>query len=174
MDLEFLPPELRRIDLIVGEVLVLPLAEGERPPGGTLGLIDYRLGGKVSQRIQSGELTGALGEVVSLPLRPKLAVDRALIIGVGQPGTLNPSVLAGLIDLIAHELLQLGARRAVVELPGRASGEIDVDVAIDVLFERVGGAPEFDTWTLLENASDVRKLTRRLRPVRTNRWGARS
>jgi hypothetical protein len=48
MELRFAVAELRKLDLAVSEVLALPLAEGEKPPRGVAGLIDYRLVGALS------------------------------------------------------------------------------------------------------------------------------
>ena len=38
LDLKYVTPDLRRLDLFVGEVLVVPIATDERPPRGAAGL----------------------------------------------------------------------------------------------------------------------------------------
>ena len=83
MDLRFITPQQRRLDLAATEVLVAALASDERPPHGVAGLVDCRLAGRVSRLIQSGYATGELDEVLLIPGKPKLPFDKILFFGCG-------------------------------------------------------------------------------------------
>jgi hypothetical protein len=173
VDLKFTSPDLRRLDLFVGEVLVLPVLEGERPPRGLAGLVDYRLAGALSRALSDGSFSGALGQLHELSPRPRLAFDRALLLGSGKAEEFNPPVLAGLLDLLTDHLRARGTRRVVLELPGRARGLIEPELAVDLLLDRTEGEALFDTWTLVEDADATRRIQGRLRQDRDARWGAR-
>ena len=84
MKLRFIPPDLRRLDEVGTEVLACGLFADDRPPHGTAG--SRRLapvGPARGRQIQRGFVTGALGEVVMVPVRPKLPFDKALLFGLG-------------------------------------------------------------------------------------------
>jgi hypothetical protein len=125
-------------------------------------LVDWRLSGTVSRLLADGFVTGRLGEVVMLPLRPKLPFDKALLFGLGTRATFTDEVFR---DVTAHMLRAtegLCARTAVVELPGRHRAAIDAERATDILLELAGGRPEHDVWTLIEPAADQKRITSRM------------
>jgi len=150
MDLRFTLPHLRKLDLSGTEVLVGTLAEGERPPRGIAGLVDWRLVGRLSHLVGRGFATGALGETLLVPGRPKLPFDKVLLFGAGAPRDFSELVFRFVIDKVLATLEGLKARTAVVELPGRHFGGIAPERAADILLEMAAGRPEHDSWTLVE------------------------
>lgn len=74
-----------------GEVqsLVVACAASERPPQGLAGLLDWRLGGALSQGLRAGAFSGASGEIAYLPVRKGDRVYHLLLAGIGpvdEPG----------------------------------------------------------------------------------------
>ncbi len=159
MDLRFTTPELRRLDLAGTEVLIAALASDERPPHGVAGLVDWRLAGAVSRLIETGFATGAVGEVVLVPGKPKLPFDKVLLFGIGAVETFDEAVFREVIGKIFETLEGLKARTAVVELPGRHVGTIAPDRAADILLERAGNRTEHDVWTLVEPNEAQRSIS---------------
>lgn len=170
MELRFVQPDLRKLDLLVSEVIAVPIAFGQRPPRGSAGLLDYRLAGQASECLSTGSLSGRLGEKVFLRGRPRLPFDKVLLYGSGDPDTFNPQIFAALVDLLLETLSQLGVRRAVVELPGRAQDLISPGLAAEILLERAGNNPLFDTWTLIDTPLAQRSVATRLRSDRRSQW----
>src|SRR5690606_30370316 len=119
MELRFVQPSLRRLELLVSEVIAVPIEEMVRPPRGSAGLLDYRLDGRISAVLRDGTFTGAVGEKLLLSGKPKLPFDKLLLYGMGAAGSFNHQIYAGLVDDLLKSLADLGVRRAVVELPGR-------------------------------------------------------
>lgn len=171
MELRFIPPDLRQLDLMVSEVLAVPLAVDERPPQGTAGLVDYRLAGKLSKVIISGALTGGLGEKVLIPGRPKLTFDKVLVYGCGELDAFNPQVFHRLIELLLSTLQDMDVRRAVVELPGRATGRVSPEEAVQIVLEKATKYPSLDTWTLVDTPEAQRAAKSVLRRDARNQWG---
>lgn len=159
MDLRFIAPSLRKLDLSGTEVLVAGLAPGERPPRGVAGLCDWRLGGRLSRLIASGFATGALGEVLLLSGRPKLPFDKLLLFGVGAREDFSELVFRAVIERVLATLEGLRARTAVVELPGRHFDGISPERAADILLEMSGTRSEHDVWTLVESSEAQRTIT---------------
>jgi len=150
MELRFTLPHLRKLDLAGTEVLVCGFAEGERPPKGVAGLVDWRLVGRISRLVASGFVTGALGETLLVPGRPKLPFDKVLLFGVGQSRDFSELVFRAVVEKVLGTLEGLKARTAVVELPGRHFDGISPERAADILLEMAGGRSEHDAWTLVE------------------------
>jgi hypothetical protein len=150
MELRFTLPQLRKLDLAGTEVLVCAFAEGERPPKGVAGLVDWRLVGRISRLVASGFVKGSLGETLLVPGRPKLPFDKILLFGVGNTCDFSEGVFRAVVEKVLSTLEGLKARSAVVELPGRHFDGITPERAADILLEMAGGRPEHDAWTLIE------------------------
>ncbi len=162
MDLRFVPPHLRRLDLAGTEVLAACLAAGERPPHGVVGLVDWRLARRISRLIEQGFATGAVGEVMLVPGKPRLPFDKVLVFGIGPAPDFDERVFRAVVEQMLTTLEGLRARTAVVELPGRHLDAIEPERAADILLERAGGKPEHDVWTLVETTAAQRAITQHM------------
>jgi hypothetical protein len=162
MELRFVPPDLRRLDEVACEVLACGVFADERPPHGAGGIVDWRLAGTVSRLMQRGFVTGKVGEVTMIPLRPKLPFDKGLIFGLGARDAFDDAVFRSTVAHMLRVVEGLCARSAVVELPGRHAGAIAPEDAVEMLLELAGGRPEHDVWTLIEAGEDQKKITARM------------
>ncbi len=162
MELRFVARELRKLDEVASEVLACGVFADERPHHGAAGLVDWRLAGTVSRLVEQGFLTGKRGEVVMLPLRPKLPFDKALLFGLGARADFDDAAFREVTAHLLRAIEGLCARTAVVELPGRHRSAIAAERATDILLELAGGRPEHDVWTLIEPAEDQKRITARM------------
>ena len=113
-----------------GETLLVPIPADERPLGGDAGRLDWRLGGEISEQLQSGFMTGQLGEAVLLPGRAPLAASRLLLLGTGPSSRLTGVVFQKTMEGAASRLRELHSRSVILALPAR----IDLEkVAMDLL-----------------------------------------
>jgi hypothetical protein len=138
---------------------VAALCADERPPHGVAGLVDYRLAGRISAILESGFATGATGEVLLVPGKPKLPFDKVLLFGIGDSTAFNERIYRLVLDKILATLEGLRARTAVVELPGRHIGAVAPDRAAEILLEAAQARPEHDVWTLVELPDAQRSMT---------------
>lgn len=162
MELRFVTPQLRKLDLIATEVLAATLVADEQPPHGVAGLVDWRLAGRISRLFARGFATGALGEVLLIPGKPKLPFDKLIFFGTGPRAGLNERTFRGVVEKMLDTLEGLRARSAVVELPGRHFDAIAPERAADVLLECAATRPEHDVWTLVEPADAQRTITQHM------------
>lgn len=162
MDLRFIVPQLRRLDLAGTEVLCACTSLDERPPHGVTGLVDWRLAGRISRLLESEFASGTLGEVVLVPGKPKLPFDKILLFGIGSRGDFNERVYRKVVEKMLSTLAGLQARTAVVELPGRHFDAIAPERAADILLECAGGRQEHDVWTLVEPQEAQRAVTQHM------------
>lgn len=153
MELRFVPPVLSRLDELDIEVLVCSVWSDARPAHGVAGLCDWRLGGRLSELLRKGHITGERDEVVMIPGRPRLAFDKVLLFGAGPRPAFDENVFGDLVDHMLEVLADLGARAAVVQLPGRHEAILPADRAADILLARAGRDREHDVWTLVEDGA---------------------
>ncbi len=162
MDLRFISPHLRRLDCASTEVLVSAILEDERPPHGVAGLVDWRLCGRLSRLMQSGFVTGQLGEVIVLPGKPQLRFDKLLFFGTWKRADFGERVYRTVLLKILTTLEGMRARTAVVELPGRHFSGIAPDQASALLLELALDRPAHDLWTLVESAEAQRSISQQI------------
>jgi len=162
VELRFVAPALSRLDEVRSEVLACGVFTDERPPHGTAGLVDWRLAGQVGRLMQRAFVTAERGEVVMLPLRPKLPFDKALLFGLGPRASFDDAVFREVTAHMLRAMEGLSARSAVVELPGRHRAAIDAERATDILLELAGGRGEHDVWTLIEPPDDQKRIAARM------------
>lgn len=170
MELRFVPGELRKLDLAASEVLAVPLAQGEHPPRGVAGLVDWRAGGALSRLLERGVLRGTVGEALLLPGRPKLGFDKIVCFGMGPAEAFTEQVFRVVLERMLDTVAGLGVRRAVVQLPGRATDSIAPERAAELLLERAAERSRHDTWTLIEPPEAQRVITQRLQQDRRREW----
>ena len=75
--------DLRALDEVQGEVLVLTTFSNERPLRGLTGLVDWRLCGGLSRLLLAGFASGAVGERVLCPSRGRMSHPKVLLMGLG-------------------------------------------------------------------------------------------
>ena len=157
MELRFLPPDLRKLDSASVELCACSIWSDERPIRGFAGLVDWRLGGRISGLLKSGFFRGELGEALLVPGKPHVPFEKVLVVGLGNRSAFGEDRFRQGVLHIATALERLRIRRAVVELPGRASGAIEPEPAITLALECVGASPDHDTWWLVEPLADQKR-----------------
>lgn len=80
---EVVPATLRSLDDQPSDVLVLTAFSDQRPLAGLSGLVDWRLGGVLSEWLISGFATGRTGERVLYPARGRLSQRFVILMGLG-------------------------------------------------------------------------------------------
>lgn len=162
MELRFILPSLRRLDLAATEVLVASVTEDERPVRGLAGLLDWRMNGRISGLLGNGFATGKLGEVLLIPGKPRLPFDKVILFGLGRAVDFGDRTYRVVVERVLSTLEGLKARSAVVELPGRHLDVIKPDAAASVLLEIVNDRPDHDLWTLVESAESQQLITQQV------------
>ena len=158
MDLRFAPPDSRKLDEMRADALVLPFFAEERPLRGPAGLIDWRLRGQLSKLRIRGRLTGRVNEQVLVPGRPLTSFDKIFLLGLGPEAELTPALAESACRRILSMLGQCLVRSAVVVLPGRSTGKLSAEAALEIFLRASAGHREQDGITVLEDADLHRAL----------------
>ena len=81
--------DARKFYEIECDALAVGVYEGEKPEAGVLSEIDRRSGGVITSLIESGELTGKVGETAYVHNPGDLKARRLLLLGAGRPEDFN-------------------------------------------------------------------------------------
>ncbi len=150
LEVQFAAPDLRRLDVLRADALVLTFFEDERPLRGASGLVDWRLCGRLSGLIAEERITGRRGETTLLPPRPRLPFDRLMLYGLGATDEFDEEVCSSALCTIFDTLTSLKSRTVLLVIPGRATGQLAAERALEVLLDCVKGRDGQDWVTVLE------------------------
>jgi len=153
MDIRFVGPGLSQLDQLQCEALVLPMFLDERPLSGLLGLVDWRLCGFLSHRVASGRIDGSQGEMTLLPGRPRLPIDKLILVGLGPSAEFDHARLEQALEQTMRALARAKVRSYALVLPGRNLGKIAAEEAMEAFVGRARGEDQ-DEITLIDSQPD--------------------
>lgn len=167
LDLRFVARDLRRLDETSAEVVACGVYRDARPLAGLAGLVDWRLCGKLSRLAKDGFLLGEVGEVVAIPVRPRLPFDKLLVAGLGPRASFGDATFKKVTTRIIDAIAGLHAKKAILELPGRGDEAISAERAADILLDLIGD-DERDVLTFVEEPSGRERIERQAHERRRN------
>lgn len=133
------------------DVLACGLFEDDRPMRGLAATLDYRLAGRLSGFLRANELVGEAGEAFLFPPRPRLMAEKLVVFGWGKVAAFDEDAIDRATRRMVDTLAGLGAKRVVLELPGRARGVSSPDLAAKLFFAAVEAAGLEITFLVVED-----------------------
>ena len=161
LDLRFVVPDLRHLDEISAEVIVSCIWKDERPLQGLSGLVDWRLAGRLSQLLGQGFFVGEVGEVLIVPVRPKLRFDKLLVCGLGPRKGFGDATFRQVLGRMLDTLAGLLVKKAVVQLPGRSGDLFEPERAAEILLD-LAHDNVHDALTLVEPIDGQKSIEKRV------------
>lgn len=166
MDVRFVAPDLRKLDLLDAEAIAVSVHSDERPLRGATGLLDWRLCGRFSRLVVRGTLTGREGERVLVPSGGRLAFDKIVLVGAGPSAALDRAHAQRTIRVMLEVLDSLRIRRAALALPGRTWELLGAADAMDVVAPMILEPHEQDAITIVDHPDEHRTMQRALESAR--------
>jgi hypothetical protein len=109
-------PTLGAVDALAVDSIVVGLCRDVRPLAGALGMIDWRLCGRLSRLLESGTITGDLDEKILFPTSGRLSAPRLFIYGWGPVAEAKGNS-AGRLSGMVQMLDQVKAERVAFAFP---------------------------------------------------------
>ncbi len=159
LDLRFVARDLRRLDEVSAEVIACGIYRDARPLAGLAGLLDWRLTGRLSKLAKQGFLVGDVGELLAVPVRPRLPFDKILVAGLGVRSSFGDATFKRVLERMVTALSDLNVKKAVLELPGRGDGAIEPERAAEILLDLIGD-DERDALTFVEEPNGQLRIER--------------
>lgn len=145
MKIQFVKPDLHQIDHVQAETFVVTVFEDERPPRGLAGLLDWRLSGRLSHLLLTGQMAGRFREALLFPAYGRLPSARVCAYGLGKVADFSPARAREASWFIADSLHKLRATSFVTALPGSPTAVVPVRARMELFLEemvRVFGADD--------------------------------
>ncbi len=151
-----------------GDLLIVNLFEDVKVPGGATGAIDRALGGKISEMISNGDITGKLGEAILFYTFGKLKSQKVMVVGLGKVERFGIEEIRKASGTAISVAKKAKAKKVGTIVHGAGIGGIEPQIAAQALIEgTMLGAYEFTvykkpeenyvrTFTIVEN--DRKKL----------------
>lgn len=158
IDLRFVAPDLRKIDEAGSEVVVCGVWKDTRPLSGLAELLDWRLAGRLSRLAKQSFLVGDVGEVLVVPVRPRLPFDKVLVAGLGPRASFSPATFRTVLVRVLDALDGLSVKKAVMELPGRGDAGIEAEQAAEILLDVAAANAEREVLCLVEDGESQRRI----------------
>lgn len=155
-ELSFVARDLRRLDEVSAEIVACGIYRDRRPLAGLAGLLDWRLAGRLSRLAKEGFLVGEVGELLAMPVRPRLPFDKLLVAGLGPRAGFGDGTFREVLARTVRAIEGLHAKKAVLELPGRGDEAIGAERAAELLLDVVGD--ERDALTFVEDPGDQQRM----------------
>jgi hypothetical protein len=171
LELRFVAPDLRRLDESSAEVVACGIWRDARPLTGLAGVLDWRLSGRLSRLLREGFVLGEVGEVLVVPVRPRLPFDKLLALGLGPRPTFDETTFRTVLERALDAIRGLHVKKALLELPGRGDEAISTELATAIFLEVLG--EEGDVVSLIEEPGAQKEIerhaaARRRGPLRTH------
>jgi leucyl aminopeptidase len=152
------------------DTIIVDLFEGVLVPGGATGAVDQALGGAIRELIESGDLTGKLGEVGVLYPRGAIAARRVLVVGLGSRAEMtletvrkaSAAALKKARDLNAKEVATIVHGAGVGGLAPEEAAQATIEGAMLALYQypapRKKAEPKGEIQSLVVLENDAAKL----------------
>ena len=106
------------VEELSSDLLVLFCCSDERPLRGAAGRVDWRLCGELSALMVEGELTGALGQRLLVPVQDRrMGASRVLVLGVGEGASAPSSQLRVGLEQAVEVLAKLRLKGLLLAFP---------------------------------------------------------
>jgi len=134
---ERLPTSLEGLDELFGfDAICAFLTEDERPFGGALGHVDWRLCGALSRVVQSGFFAAAPSERLLLPSDGRVPPGRLFVVGLGHAEGVTPVGLEHQLEQAALMLTRAGVESVALAFPALPPG---LEGQLEALLDRSFG-----------------------------------
>jgi hypothetical protein len=125
------------VDVQECDVLVTGFFMNERPPGGSTGLIDWRLNGILSRLLLEKKLTGEWKETTLIPSQGRVMSRMILLLGLGEVREYSYLRVRELSAHLLETLKKLDALDVCLSLPHEERYNVDCGKLAEVLIEGI-------------------------------------
>jgi len=88
------------IDRVPAELVILMHYQGQVPLKGLLGLIDWRVNGKISRMVENKVFSGKAREMLLMPSEHRFKADKLVLLGLGRKEEFEEGHIVQVFDFI--------------------------------------------------------------------------
>lgn len=104
------------IDEVPGRMILATFCEDQRPLKGSVGLIDWRMNGKLSDLILNNRINGEFSDALMMPTQGRLTAKEVLLFGLGKNSQLSEERFEQIFPVMVQKLVKLKSRDLALTL----------------------------------------------------------
>ncbi len=125
------------IDKIIAELIVLMHYEDELPFKNLLGILDWRINGRLSRFIQSQKYSGKAKELLLIPSEFRFAASEILILGLGKRQDFDETHISQVLDYFLETVARKKTKQVCFSLTQILPTEFQWRNAVRLLLSKV-------------------------------------
>lgn len=125
------------IDKIPAEMVVFMHFEKDVPFKGLLGLFDWRLNGRLSRFVQSGNYQGRAKELLLIPGERRFKSQEVMILGLGKKESFAPEHITQVLDYFLETIAKKKTEQVCFSLSQLLPTEVDWRGGLRLLFAKL-------------------------------------
>jgi hypothetical protein len=151
----------RPMDKIAVDLLVLMHFEGEIPFHGLLGLLDWRVNGRLSRFVQAKGFVGKAKEALLLPSEGRVKAKDVILLGLGCRENFNEAYVSQVLDHILDRVVKKKAIRVCLSLNQLLPSHFEWRNAVRLFLSKLFDYPAIEEVVLCENEECLKEAKRR-------------
>lgn len=149
------------IDKIPTELLILLHYEEEVPFHGYLGLVDWRVNGKLSHLVQENKFIGKAKEMVLMPSEKRFQADKLIVMGLGVKRSFEETFVGQVIDYVFQTASQMKASQVCLPLSKLLPSQFEWRNAVRLFVSRLFDYPMIQEVIFCEPQTVIQEAKRR-------------
>lgn len=149
------------IDKIPCELLILLHYEQEVPFHGLLGLVDWRINGKLSHLVQDHKFVGKAREMVLMPAERRFQAEKLIVMGLGEKNKFEEGFIAQVLDYVFQTTAKMKAAQLCLSLNKLLPSQFEWRNAVRLFVSKLFDHPSIKEVIFCEPEEVVQEAKRR-------------
>lgn len=149
------------VDEVPSGLSLMTVFENIRPLKGSVGMIDWRLNGGLSQLIYASRFKGQRGEALLMPTRGRLESQELMLLGMGDSEKITELTIPQILHLMVEKLLLKKCYSFCLSLSDLTPGMFEWRNTVRLFISMLSGRSEEMFITLIEDKSYIEDAKRR-------------
>lgn len=149
------------IDKLDCELLVLMHYENQVPFHGLLGLIDWRLNGRLSQLVIENHFSGKAKEMILMPAEHRFRAQKMILLGLGQHEHFRENHISQVFDYTFETIDRLKAKQIALSLNPLIPSQFEWRNSVRMFVSKAFDFPQIEEVILCEPQDWVMDAKRR-------------
>lgn len=149
------------VDKIPVELLVLMHYEGDVPLKDMLGMIDWRVNGRLSRTIASKKYKGKARELLLMPSENRFKANEVILLGLGEKAQFSEDHISQVIDYFLQTVEKKKTRQVCFSLNSILPSQFEWRNAVRLLLSKLVDCKSLDEVVLREPVELIRDAKKR-------------
>lgn len=149
------------VDRVAAELVLLMYYQDEVPLKGLLGMVDWRVNGKLSRLIQRGVFSGNAREMLLMPAERRFKADKLVLLGLGRRADFEEGHIPQVFDFIFQTASRMRASQICLSISRLLPSQFEWRSAVRLFVSKLVDFPSISDVVFCEPHDVVQETKRR-------------